>query len=537
MTDGSLGMHGAGSIAARGPRQTTGLTKSSYITGMQCEKTLWLRRNRPELEIDTRDAARAAQGDEVGALARRYYGESVTVFSALPPLERVQLTAQLMSAGVAVICEATFVQDGDLCMVDLLRRDHDGWAIIEVKSSVDHGDDDLAAPDSTFSRHLDDIAFQYAVVSGSGIPVISAALMRINGSYLADGDGEPDLQRLFAVLNVTSAVIDRQPAVVADIAKLRTTLSSAHEPVRSVGSHCTKPYGCGFQQYCWEDMPKPNVFDLPRIKGRVAEEFHAEGLSGFPELLGAGARLNPKQLTVVQHHVERRPPHVDRDAIQSFLDQLTYPVHFLDFETFAEAVPRWAGVKPYQQVPFQYSVHVQQAPFAEPEHFEFLAREGSDPRRAVADSLVRHIPADATVLAWNKGFERGRLQELAARFPDLAEHLLGIRDWVLDLGEPFSRMDYYDAGFGGSWSIKRVLPVLYPDDPDLDYGALDLIHNGGEASERFRTLHRVADADEREAVRASLRAYRRLDTLATVKILDFLQRLVADPAVRDGQRS
>ena len=197
---------------------------------------------------------------------------------------------------------------------------------------------------------------------------------------------------------------------------------------------------------------------------------------------------------------------IDRKAVAKFLDGLSFPLYSLDFETFQPAVPPFDGVRPYQQIPTQYSLHVLREPGAELEHHEFLAEAGKDPCRAVAERLVADIPMGVCTLAYNMTFEKGRISELAAAFPDLSEHLLAINAGMDDLLKPFSSGAYYARAMGGSNSIKRVLPALFPDDPELDYHSLDGVHNGSEAMAVYADLVNMA-SEEAARTRENLLRY------------------------------
>ena len=211
-------------------------------------------------------------------------------------------------------------------------------------------------------------------------------------------------------------------------------------------------------------------------------------------------------------------------GIRGFLKTLSYPIYFLDFETVQLAVPEYAGTKPYAQVPFQYSLHYAEKRGGEVMHREFLGEPETDPRRALAESLCADIPTGVCVVAYNKEFECARIKELADIFPDLAEHLLDIRDNIVDLIVPFRKGYYYTRAMGGSFSVKSVLPALFPDDPALDYRSLDGVHNGTEAMTVFPQMKFMA-ADERARSRESLLKYCELDTLALVKVLRELERV------------
>ena len=190
------------------------------------------------------------------------------------------------------------------------------------------------------------------------------------------------------------------------------------------------------------------------------------------------------------------------EGIRQFLDRLSYPIYFLDFETMQDAVPRYDGAKVYAQITFQYSLHIKQNETAAYEHREFLASsDGSDPRRALAEQLCKDIPKDVCTLAYNKMFECGRIRELAALYPDLSDHLLNIADNIKDLIDPFRAGDYYVPAMGGSFSIKSVLPALFPDDPELDYHNLDeRCQNGGDAMTIFPHLQQMEQSLPKQGV-------------------------------------
>jgi len=216
---------------------------------------------------------------------------------------------------------------------------------------------------------------------------------------------------------------------------------------------------------------------------------------------------------------------VDQAQIRQFLGQLSYPLYFLDFETVQTAIPRYIGTRPYAQIPFQYSLHWIEREGGPLMHREFLAEPGTDPRRALAERLCTDIPRDVCVTAYYMGFECTRIQELADTFPDLAEHLLNIRDHIVDLLTPFQSGWYYNRAMGGSFSIKSVLPALFPDDPALNYHNLEGIHNGSEAMAAFPAMEHMTP-EEQARTRQNLLRYCELDTYAMVKVWEKLRQAV-----------
>ena len=291
-----------------------------------------------------------------------------------------------------------------------------------------------------------------------------------------------------------------------------------------LGAHCSSPYDCPYWQYCSRNLPKPNVFDLYRMGAKKAEGYYKEGIISFDEVIKSGIPLNAMQRRQAEWQVFSNPTHIDKLGIKAFLDTLTYPLYFLDFESFQLCVPPYDGLKPFQQVPFQYSLHYIPEPNGDLRHKEFLADENRDPRRELAERLVEDIPQNVCVLAYNKAFECTRIKELAEAFPDLADRLLNIRDNIRDLLDVFRDGFVYDKAMGGSLSIKSVLPALFPDNPDLNYHNLNDVHNGTEAMDAYLSL-RGMEETERDSLRASLLAYCKLDTMAMVMLWQRLREL------------
>ena len=254
-------------------------------------------------------------------------------------------------------------------------------------------------------------------------------------------------------------------------------------------------------------------------------KYYHQGIITFEDIVKQQPKLSDKQWRQVETAYYDRPDEVDADAIKDFLDTLSYPLYHLDFETFQQAIPEYDGLSPYAQIPFQYSLHIEQAD-GTLEHREFLAKEGTDPRRAIAESLCKDFPVNVCVLAYNMSFERGVLQKLAECFPDLSDHLLAIRENIHDLMVPFQQQQYYSKAMEGSYSIKYVLPALCPSDPELDYHALEGVHNGSEAMETFADLPNHTP-EEIKVMRNNLLKYCCLDTLAMVKVLEKLREAVA----------
>lgn len=218
--------------------------------------------------------------------------------------------------------------------------------------------------------------------------------------------------------------------------------------------------------------------------------------------------------------------YIDKKGIKDFLNKnIRYPLYFLDFETIQDVVPQYEGTKPYQQIPFQYSLHWIEEPDGELKHTAFLGESGKDPRRALAEQLCRDIPFNVCTTAYNKAFECKRITELSEMYPDLSSHLLNIRDNIVDFLDPFRAGYYYLPAMGGSFSIKKVLPALFPNDSQLNYDNLaGAVHNGGDAMTIYPKIKDMSP-DEQQAARQALLEYCHLDTLAMVRIWQKLEEI------------
>ena len=509
------------------------LSKSLYTAYCQCPKRLWLKVHLSELEppVDSMTQARFDEGTEVGKLAQQLFPGTVdaTTRNADGSLDidaMLEKTRQLMADWTPVIAEAAFSHDSCYCAVDLLRREGDGWAIYEVKSSTTKDEDGKKAK---LNKYLPDIAYQTWLLQQCGINVTGINLVCLNSDYVRHG--ALDLQQLFAVIDVREAIEKELAKVPLRVPKAQLVLEMEHEPERDLSKDCNKPYRCSFWEYCTRNLPKHSVFDVyggtPTSKG-PDRFFFDEKLKHYQAGRVSYEQLVDQPLGRIQRLQVEQRPYIDRDGIRRFLDKLSYPLYFLDFETMQDLIPQYDGTHPSMQITFQYSLHVKRSADAPYEHYEYLApSDGHDPRRLLAEQLCKDIPMGVCTTAYNKSFECKRLEELAVAFPDLAEHLLDISKHIVDLIEPFRAGHYYLPAMGGSFSIKKVLPALFPNDDKLNYKNLTgSVKKGDEAMTIFPQIKDMPP-DEATAARESLLEYCKLDTWAMVKLWEKLDEIIS----------
>lgn len=487
------------------------LSKSKYCAGVQCPKMLWLRKNMPEEGTPIMNQAILDAGNQVGDLAMGLFGNFTEVpFGDISQM--IKTTQELLKADESIIAEASFSYDGLFCSVDILKNLGDNTVeIYEVKSST-----------GVKPVYLDDAAYQHYVLSKLGYNVAKTCIVHINNQYVRKGDLE--LDKLFNIVDVSLIARGKQQEVENNIAIIGKYLVQTEEPIIDIGTHCTNPYGCEFFHYCTKHLPIPNVFNLRGAQLKTKLKHYCNGTHSFQQLLDS-ATLTPKQKLQVSHELFEQPDFIDTDAIRGFMSQLAYPLYFLDFETFNTAIPLFDNARPYEQMVFQYSLHYIEEEGGELRHKEFLAYPGSDPRRALAVQLCQDIPKDVCVTAYNSKFEKMCINDLAALYPDLAEHLMNIHGNFADLMIPFKDKSYYNKAMEGSYSIKYVLPALFPNDPELDYHNLEGVQNGMEASNTFALMINMGK-DELEKHRGYLLKYCKLDTFAMVKIWEKFKSLI-----------
>jgi len=482
------------------------LSKSMFIRGHQCLKSLWLHKYRPELKEEADEAleARFRTGHEVGALAQQLFPGGVEVpYDGLTHAEQLAMTQKLLAEGKETIYEATFEHDGVFVKVDILHRGAAGWEILEVKGTTE-----------VKEYHYFDTAIQLYVLAGSGLKIAKVALFHIDKRYKRRG--AIDVQKLFAIEDITAQVREMQPNIAPALAEMRTMLAG-EMPAIDIGPHCSDPYDCDFHGHCWGHIPEDSVFDL-RERGVDKFALYAKRIVRQADI--PLDTLNRKQRQQVESTIKQCDT-LGREDVRTFLSSLWYPLCFLDFETVNPAIPLFDDSLPYQKIPFQYSLDVQMQEGGELQHHEFLALPGVDPRRALTDGLIAQIPAGACIIAWNQGFETGVLGSMAGLFPDLAPRIEKMIEGFRDPMTLFRDRTVYLWQQKGSYSIKAVLPALVPE---LSYDGLD-VADGDMAMGAYYDMCATQDPQEVARIRKALLEYCGLDTMAMVRIVEKLRKM------------
>jgi predicted RecB family nuclease len=485
------------------------ISKSKFVAGVQCLKRLYLQVHEPGLAAgpDASDQSIMEQGREVGLLARQMFPGGVEVGGSAGLDEAIRATRELIAnPEVPAIFEGTFENGGVLVRVDMLQRRRDNrWRLLEVKSTTDLKE-----------HHLDDVAIQARVVSRSGLDLAASCLMHVNRNYVFQG-GSIDVRQFFRIRNLTRRIARLDPKLTFQLRAEFTVLNMPKAPDLPPGSHCTDPVTCEFFDRCNPPRPDDHVGYLPRIQASAVEELGEIGVESIRDIPD-DFPLNERQRRACTS-VQTGEPWFSADVGKE-LNGLKHPIFFMDFETVNPAIPRFPGMRPYDQVPFQWSVHVLGEPGAEPEHHEYLATDTADPRREFIASLCSVLGKSGSILVYS-GFESQRLSDLAAWVPEFAGRVEKIQRRLWDL-LPVVRNHVYHPRFAGSFSLKHVLPALVPD---MTYAGME-VADGTDAGLAWESLTRGGlDQTERDKIRKALLDYCGQDTLAMVRLVEALRSI------------
>ena len=476
------------------------LSKSRYLNGLQCPRLLWIATNEKE-RIPEPDAATQHifdQGHLVGELAKSLFPGGLDVPSENFK-DNIARTKEFLQQKRPLF-EAGILSGNIYSRVDVLNPvDEDEWDIIEVKSAT-----------SVKEVNLHDVSFQKLCCEASGLRIRKCFLAFVNNQYVRNGEVDPE--ELLTLQDISDEVATIGEGTRNRIDDMLEVIGTPMCPEVTIGQHCNKPYGCPLTD-CWEGLPEHNVFTLYR-GGKKSDEMYRSGILDIADI-PSSYKLNDKQ-HIQYTCVVSGTPHVDRDAIRQFLAQLKYPLHYLDFETFSTAIPLFDGTRPYQNIPFQFSLHVQETPGGETRHFSFLAEGRRDPRPELLTSLSGLIGNNGSIVAYYKSFEEGVLRSLGDTFPEYDTWTKSIIPRFVDLIVPFRGFQYYHPSQKGSASLKSVLPAV----TGLGYEEL-AIARGDDASLAFLNI-----TFEEAKIREELLTYCKMDTEGMVRIVERLGDLV-----------
>lgn len=492
------------------------LSKSRYLNGLQCLKYLWILFHEPD-RVGDPDAATQhvfEQGHEVGELAKKLFPDGINIPSD-DFMGNIRQTRELLkqrpfgsAQGRRTIFEAGISAGNIYSRIDILKPVGDSeWDIIEVKSGTKIKDVDV-----------EDVAFQKYCCQQAGLEIRDCFLMHINNEYVRRGEIEPE--KLFLTEDITEQVVEATGAVPTRVAQMLKVIADERCPEIAVGRQCSNPYQC-LVQGCRDFLPPDSVLELYR-GGQRAFDLLSDGILTICDIPDSFSLSGNQQIQ--KACLASGQPYADIISLQSFLHSLKYPLYYLDFETFATAIPPFEGTRPYQNIPFQFSLHIASKPSSEPKRFSFLAEGRDDPRPALLSELRKRLGARGSIIVYNQPFEKGVLEDLAEAFPECESWVRGAVGRLVDLLVPFRNFWYYHPAQRGSASLKAVLPAL------TGSGYNDLgIANGEVASfEFYRVTYTDVPEEERRRVRQELEKYCGRDTEGMIRVIETLAEAIGD---------
>ncbi len=486
------------------------ISKSQYNRSLQCKKAFYLYRHRKDLlEYTSTQQKVMQQGTSFGIYMQQLFPGGVDVSQAAQSFgQKISLTKALISEGKQPIYEATLSANSFgvplLCMVDILVPGEGGWHLYEVKSAT-----------SVKPEYITDAGFQQFVAQQMGVHVLSVNIIHVNNQYVRNGAIEID--KLGEIAEITANIKKAAIDVESELKELKGVDALTDSPEVGIGAHCDTPYGCGFKNHCWKNVTKEDsVFEF--FSTAKAFELYNQGMQTMPSI-PESYPFSGKIQTRFQAYIKKELL-FNSHGVQAFIDELTYPLYYLDFETFMSAIPPYNTSRPYQQLCFQYSLHIQSEANGNCIHKAFLANpDEGDSRIPFITQLINDIGSKGSVIVYNIAFERKRLEEIGENFPEYAEACASINSRMIDLYIPFRDLDIYHPSMKGSASIKSVLPALVPA---LSYADLE-VSQGGQAMDIYGNMvNHAYSSEEVKKLRKGLLEYCKLDTWAMVKLVEWL---------------
>lgn len=482
------------------------LSKTKLMRGYRCLKCIYLTIHQPELEAPVTPTTQALfdQGNEVGAKAREYFPGGILVDNKpWDFIGALNKTRQLLANNTHTIYEAAFEYMGCYARADIIQYSPESkrWHIYEVKSST-----------KVKPEHYDDVSLQVWIMAKSGLPIEEINIVHLNTECR-----HPDLSNLFKIVNVTNEVREKYLNVKPKLRDILSAIRQPEIPDINIGPYCLQPTECAFTQHCWQQkqIPETSVFNLPGIKDRKWDLFYDGIISlDHPDLTD----LNELQERVT-HCFKTGERYINRQAIKDALSEWKYPLVFLDFETINPAIPRYHGCRPFEQVPFQFSVHTCTTLDGEMTHQAFLHETSEDPRTALIPALLDACGEQGSIVAYFGKFESERIQALADFSAEHHDALLKLVDRIVD-PLPIIRESVYDNAFNGSFSLKKVAPALLGDTHSYDDM---LVSNGNDAQRAFEELISVNTPENKKNIlKNAMLDYCKKDTYVMVELAKWL---------------
>jgi len=477
------------------------LTKSLYMSGLQCPRLLWFSSRHQLPELSLYDQHKFAQGRDFEKYVKKLFPDGIDLGN-LKHGENIKETQNLIRQG-RIIFEACMVYKNFFFKGDILEPSADGWNLYEMKASTKVKDE-----------HIPDLAFQKYICEKNGIKIKNCFIEYINKDYIKQGNLIPSE---LALQEDVTGKVNQIDDIEENSEKYIEIMELGEPPEVSISKKCNRPYTCPLKDECRGSLPEYHVLQL--TNWRKYWEFFEDGILDIKDI-PKDEILSSDKDRAIKEAVDGKRIIINKDRIRNFLKELQCPLYYLDFETFDTAIPIFDQSRPYQKIPFQYSLHIQDEN-SSVKHFDFLARREKDPRPELLDRLEKEIGQTGSIIVFNKTFEISVLKKLAEDFPGYESFIENTINRIIDLAEPFKNYDYYNPVQKGRYSLKAVLPAI------TGKGYLDLeIDNGIDASMKYFYSHIKDDLKNIDEIRNNLLKYCGLDTEGMIWIIDELKKII-----------
>ena len=489
------------------------ISKSEYMLYLKHPAWLWIKKHEKRLlpPIDEALQARFDEGHAFEPFVESLYPNLIRLgFNNYSEyLEMPDKTAEAWDNGAQVVSQGRYETGSITCISDIISKEDDGYVLTEIKSSS-----------SAKKEHALDLAFQKIVLEGAGYPIKKCEVAHVNSSYVRNGEINPS--ELTAFTDITEEVESLIEGTQSRIEQAIRVAESYDMPDPAPERAKLKSYEdwLGVRKKMQPPLPEDSIHFLPSMDAERATQLIKAGISTVDQIKDITV-LKPSTRKYLAAKADGQRI-VERDKLNGFLSEISYPIYYFDYEASQSLLPPWDGTHPYQQVPFQYSLHILREPNGEVEHLEYLHKDRLNPMPSLIESLKANVGSEGSILVWYESYEKSRNNEMAEIYPEAADFLNAFNDRIIDLMKPFSQGMVRDEAFLGSSSIKKVLPALIPD---LNYNDLG-IQEGEAAARKWKevTLGEVSEP-EREKVYSDLIEYCKLDTLAMLEIYKKLVKL------------
>jgi hypothetical protein len=487
------------------------LSKSTLIRSIQCSKSLYLYKNHYNLrdKADITQQQKFDRGHRVGLLAHQLFpgGKDCSPPNPFSYDASIAATKLLVQQRFPIVYEAAFKYNGIMAALDILECRDGKWYAYEVKSSF-----------RISNTYLLDATIQYHIITRSGVMLEDFFLVTINNDYEL-GD-KLDIQQFFRKTSVLSDILERIPFVERTIEEAIATLDSPSIPDISIGAHCTKPYPCDFQGYCWKNLEKDSIWYLPGVSMQEKGLFVERGITSIHQIDNT-EELNARQKVIIESF-QLQQPHIRKDLLQQFIEPIHYPLYYFDVEAFQPAVPLFKGSKPYERIPFLYSLHYKESANTPLQHYSYISPVGDDDRIPFIEQFLKDTEGEGNILVFNTLMEKSILFRLSADFPDYKKQLLQRINRIIDVEIPFKELYYYHPAQQGSFSLKSIGNAML----GKDEFSSSRVKDGEEAMAVYNELFYTNHPSEIPEKLQQLKTYCRTDTYVLYEIFEKLKELV-----------